>query len=370
MAEDRTPDALSTDLIRNADRRMTIAEIALAAGVTKPTVSKVLNNRDDVSDETRERVQQVIKERGYQRNRAARVLKNGRSGLIDFVDPDLDGEMLAQILHGVEAALEHTGMRLVMMTTHTSIREERQWVEQILDKSSDGALIALPHDPKNVKRLAEHRVPFVMIDDRHALPFEVPTVSISNWTSGFTTTQYLLSLGHRRIATITGTFSYLSAKARLAGYRDALEDAGVVVSSEYIRQGDFSHHTATQIGYEQAEALLRLPLPPTAIIAANDWQAVGVYDAIHAHGLSIPGDISVVGFDNTTPATLLRPKLTTIHRPLFEMGKIATDMLLRLIEGKPLDALRVELATSLIVRESTTAPEDHLSGAAGGEENS
>ena len=340
----------------NAIHRMTIAEIAEAAGVTKPTVSKVLNDRDDVSEATRQRVQRVIRERGYQRNRASRALRSGHTGLIDFVDPDLDGETLTQIMHGVEAALEYTGIRLVMMKTHTSAREERRWMEQILEKSSDGVLLVLPRDVSNIKILVQQRIPFVMIDDRHALPYETMSVGVSHWTGAFTAASYLLSLGHRRIATITGNMIYMSAKARLDGFRAVMDDAGIQVPPEYIRIGDYYHHTAAQVAFEQADALLRLPEPPTAIMTANDWQAIGVYDAADAHGLVIPRDISIIGFDDLLAASLLRPKLTTMRRPLFEMGKVATNMLLRLIEGKQVDSSRVELATTLVMRESCAPP--------------
>ena len=171
----------------------------------------------------------------------------------------------------------------------------------------------------------------------------------ANWLGGRLATEHLLALGHRRIAIISGDASLRCSRDRIAGYRAALEDAGVAVDAELIRPGAFIQQT----GYEQTCALLDLAEPPTAIFAGSDTQAMGVYAALRARGLSLPGDMSVVGFDDVPLASIVTPALTTVRQPLAEMGRVATTMLLRLIAEEPLDSRRVELTTTLIVREST-----------------
>ena len=161
-------------------------------------------------------------------------------------------------------------------------------------------------------------------------------------------TEYLLSLGHRRIGIISGIPSHLTSKARLAGYRSALEAAGMTPEPALIRQGDFRHTS----GYSQTQALLALAEPPTAIVAGCDIQATGIYRALAEHGMHIPHDMSIVGFDDIPSTEWMSPPLTTIRQPLREMGSIAVDLLLQQITGDPLKSLRVELATSLVVRQS------------------
>ncbi len=164
--------------------------------------------------------------------------------------------------------------------------------------------------------------------------------------------EYLLSLGHQRIAMIGGPASMRCSLDRIAGYRTALEAAGIPIDPELIRPGDFR----LQSGYTQTCALLALPNPPTAIFASNDLQAMGVYKALYLRNMHVPERMSVIGFDNIPFASVVSPGLTTIHQPLFDIGRMATTMLMRLIDGEALDSSRVELATPLITRESCAPP--------------
>ncbi len=333
----------------NSSRRSTIAEIAAKAGVSIPTVSRVLNNRPDVSAATRERVEQVIKESGFIRSRVKTVLKES-SGIIDMLIPDLTTLYPVEIVRGVEEVLERTELRLALSLTHNMLESEERWLSKVIDGSTDGAILVLAHgQSKRLDMLHQHRIPFVVVDHRGELGPDVPSVGATNWLGGRLATEHLLSLGHRRIAIISGDASLRCSRDRIAGYRAALEDAGVAVDAELIRPGAFIQQT----GYEQTCALLDLADPPTAIFAGSDTQAMGVYAALRARGLSLPGDMSVVGFDDVPLASIVTPALTTVRQPLAEMGRVATTMLLRLIAEEPLDSRRVELTTTLIVREST-----------------
>lgn len=339
---------------QTSSKRKTIAEIAAKAGVSIPTVSRVLNNRPDVAPGTRERVEQVIRESGFIHSRVRNPLKES-SGIIDMLIPDLDTPYSVEIVRGVEAVLERTELRLALSLAHGSPQFEQRWLAKVIDGATDGAILVLAHGQSNrLEMLFRHKIPFVVVDHRGELGADVPSVGATNWLGGRMATEHLLSLGHRRIAIISGDANLRCSRDRIAGYRSALEDAGIPIDPELIRPGGFIQQT----GYEQTCALLDLPEPPTAIFAGSDTQAMGVYSALRARGLSVPDDMSVIGFDDVPIASIVTPTLTTIRQPLVEMGRIATTMLLRLIAEEPLDTMRVELTTSLIVRESC-APLHH-----------
>jgi LacI family transcriptional regulator len=330
-------------------RRNTIAEIAAKAGVSIPTVSRVLNNRPDVAAETRERVERIIKESGFIRSRVANALRKGSSGIVDLVVTDLASSYTIEIMRGVEEVLERTELRLALSVTHESMHNEQQWLAKVIDGSTDGAILILAHgQSKHLEELRCHKIPFVVVDHRGELGADIPSVGATNWLGGRAATEHLIALGHRRIAIISGHANMRCSKDRIAGYRAALEDGGIPIDPELMRPGDFSQ----KAGYEQTCELLELAEPPTAIFAGSDLQAMGVYSALRARGLSIPNVVSVVGFDDIPIASIVTPALTTVRQPLIEMGRVATTMLLHMIASEPLDSMRVELTTTLIERES------------------
>lgn len=333
-------------------QRSTIAEIAEAAGVSVPTVSKVLNQRSDVAQETRLRVERVIKEKGYVRNRAARALGGGQSGLIDLiVSKPLDSEYFLEIIHGIEEITQQEGKDIVLTTIQHESELNR--LDHAADRLTDGVVLLLPRiHQQYVKKFQQHAIPFVVIDNSIQIDAHIPSVGTTNWAGGLAATQYLLSLGHRRIGIIADKAHYLMARARFFGYRMALEAADIPLDPQLVREGNFH----PEDGLEQASVLLDLPDPPTAIFAGSDWQAAGVYRAIYERGLSIPGDISVIGFDDVPSAQWMTPPLTTIRQPLKEMGRVAINILLKLIAGEELETPRVELASSLITRASCAPP--------------
>jgi len=344
--------ATMTDGARR-QRRLTITDIATAAGVSIPTVSKVINGRTDVAAATRERVLGVIDETGYVVGRAARAMRHGRSGLIDLVVPALDSEYLFEIIRGVEEALEPTGLRLVLSVSGHAARRERQWLNTVMDGSTDGAILVLARGQSaQLDELRQQRIPFVVIDHRGELGSHVPSVGATNFAGGRAATDYLLSLGHQRIAMISGPIDLRCSQERISGYRASLQEADIPVDVTLIRHGTFLFDA----GDTATRELLALPNPPTAIFAGSDLQAFGVYQALRALGRVAPRDVSVVGFDDVPSAARASPPLTTIRQPLGEMGRVATSMLLRLLSDKPLDTMRVELATTLLPRASCAPP--------------
>jgi DNA-binding LacI/PurR family transcriptional regulator len=335
-------------------QRLTIANIAAAANVSMPTVSRVLNQRPDVSPETRERVLRVIAEHGYVSNRSTHPTKETATKLIDLIiSGPLDSEYYLELIRGIDESLNRTGRRLALFTMHNEKRLEEDWLAHLSQRCPEGVLL-LAHSDHFLFMEALHKlhIPYVVVDDSRELGPDVPLVGATNWRGGLTATEYLLSLGHRRIANISGIPSHLTSKARVAGYRSALEAAGMTPDPALIRQGDFGHTS----GYDQTLALLALAEPPTAIVAGCDIQATGIYRALFEHGMQVPHDLSIIGFDDIPSTEWMSPPLTTIRQPLREMGSIAVDLLLQQITGEQLKSLRVELATSLVVRQSCAPP--------------
>lgn len=337
---------------------LTLAQLAAAAGVSVPTVSKVINQRTDVAPATRARVERVIAEHGYILNRAGRSLRKGRSGEIDFVVQSLNSDYAAQILRGVEDALSSTEVRAVLASTHDHQQRERQWLQRLSEGSTDGAIV-VPSDVNmiSVQTLRSRHIPFVVVDPTGELGPGDLSVSAGNWAGGKIAVEYLISLGHRRIAALLGPALFPSTQDRLSGYRSALSEAGIPLDPILIRHTDWWMDAARQ----EMQDLLSLPVPPTAVLVGSDLQSLGVYRALYDRDLRVPGDVSVVGFDDMPYAAWVTPALTTVRQPLVEMGRVATKMLLRVIAGEPVDAVRVELATPL-VRRSSCAPPASLGG--------
>jgi LacI family transcriptional regulator len=334
-------------------KRLTMVQIAREAGVSTTTVSKVLNQLPGVGAQTRARIQQLIEQNDYVQNHAARHLRKGQSGLIDLVIMRLEGGYDLGIMHGVQDAFEESGHRLVVFATNEDESTERLWLRRMLDQSTDGVLLLLPYERVGIPNaLMAQNIPFVAIGDRNEPTTTFPTIGSTIWLGGYTATEYLISLGHRRIGIITCPLHLTTSRARLAGYREALERAGIPIDPTLIHEGNY----LLGDGVRQTHALLNLPDPPTAIFAGNDAQATGVYQALYHRNVRIPEDMSVIGFDDVMYAAQMSPPLTTVHQPLVEMGRMAANMLLRLISGFSLDSNHVELSTSLVLRDSCAAP--------------
>lgn len=331
-------------------RRVTINTIALEAGVSVPTVSRVLNGRSDVSPRTRERVEQLLQQHGYRR-RVSR--QSGRASLIDLVFNDLDSPWAVELIRGVEDVTHAAGVGTVVSAVHRRSVATKQWLQNLRARASDGVIFVTSElTPPVYSELHRLGIPVVVVDPAGGATMDVPTIGATNWAGGLTATEHLVSLGHRRIGFIAGPKRLLCSRARLDGYRAALEAVGVSVDDNLIRQGDFLHES----GFTGAGALLDLPEPPTAIFASSDTMALGAYEAARLRGVRIPGDLSIVGFDDLPESRWSSPPLTTIRQPLSEMGMLAARTALRLARGERIETPRVELATDLVVRDSTAPP--------------
>lgn len=330
---------------------VTIIDVAREAGVSYTTVSRVINAKDNVRPDKRERVLAAMERLGYVVNQHARTLAGGRSQMVGMLVHDLSTNYVSEIVRGIETSLDATPYDLMLYTTHRRPGRESSYIAQMSNGIVDGLLIVSPRtDRETLALLRQREVPHVIIDHRDPTGHN-PTVSVTNWQGAYEATSYLLELGHRRIGFITGALDIDCSQERFYGYRTALEAAGLAVDVSLVREGDFQR----QRGYEAASELLALPERPTAIFASNDLSAFGALEAIHDHGLQVPDDISLVGFDDIPPAAHVHPALTTVRQPLHHMGQVAMEMLLHSIEGRSA-VEQAELPTELVIRRSCQAP--------------
>jgi LacI family transcriptional regulator len=329
-------------MTRSEARRPTLATIAQAAGVSLPTASKVLNGKDDVAADTRARVLKLLEEHDYVPVGARHAATD--QIVVDLVFTALDSPWAVEIIRGVvESGVE----AVISVMAH-----RKDWAQALTRSRRVGALLVTSDLTKADLRLLERAgVPLVVLDPVDLPSTNVPSVGATNWAGGLSATEHLLELGHQRVAVIGGPPGFLCSRARIDGYRTALERAHIVVDPELIRHGDFHHEG----GYRAAVELLNLPEAPTAIFAGSDEQALGVMEAARQAGLIVPRELSIVGFDDLPVARWSSPPLSTVRQPLAEMGRLAGRMLADLIAGTPPRSHRVELATQMIVR-STTAP--------------
>jgi len=329
-------------------KSITIHDVAQAAGVSASTVSRVLNDKDDVSLETYQRVQQIIDELGYTSSLAARGMRSRHTNVIGLVMPDVASPYSVAVMQGVNDAIAQLDYDLLVYTNgdfhkYGTAVQEQHYVALLNGGITDGVIVVTP-----VATIFSTDAPVVAIDPNNESP-ECPGIISTNCVGALQAMNHLLGLGHKRIGHITGRRDLVSAMRRLKGYRDALTAAGIPIDDDLIQCGDYTSETA-QICTQN---MLKMENPPTAIFAANDMSATGVYQAIQGAGLRIPDDISVVGFDNLPDVIFLDPPLTTVNQNVAEMGRIAVEMIVKLIGGEPLENNLHKIHTQLVIRDST-----------------
>ncbi|MCI9889418.1 LacI family DNA-binding transcriptional regulator [Micrococcales bacterium 31B] len=329
-------------------------DVAAAAGVSVSTVSKVINERYGVAAKTAVRVQAAIAELGYESSLIASSLRRGRTNVIGVLVAGFEPFAHA-VLEGISEALTDTGYELLAYSgSQASIDPEqsrRGWEQRSLSKLGgtliDGAIVVTPSAEST-----QTSIPIVAIDP-HTGTHGTPSIDTDNYGGGHSATRHLLDLGHTRIAHARGRTDLESARERERGYRAALTEAGVDIDESLIVDGEFRAEPTA----EAVAALLDRDEPPTAIFAANDISALAAIGAARAGGLDVPGDLSVVGFDDIPAAVSGEPRLTTIRQPLRDMGRAAAETLLRLLaEPEATAPERLHMPIELIVRGSTAAP--------------
>jgi LacI family transcriptional regulator, xylobiose transport system transcriptional regulator len=328
-------------------KRVTLATIAAETGVSVTTISKVLNGRGDVAAPTRARVEAQLQRRGYARRGTS------RSDFIEVVLHRLDPNWSLEVIEGVREVAAEADLTISLSVNGDRHAPAAEWLTDVLRRRPAAVVLVfagLP--PAGRRKLRARGIPFVILDPSGDPAPGVPAIGSANWHGGVLATRHLIDLGHRAIAAIAGPRDVMAAQARLDGFRSAMRSADLAVPAGRVRHGDFRERT----GERQGEALLGVDEPPTAIVAGSDLQALGVIRAANRRGLEVPRDLSVVGYDDIPLAELTSPPLTTIRQPVRAMAEEATRLVLKLRDGVPVDSTRLDLATSLVVRGSTTAP--------------
>lgn len=330
---------------------VTIRDVAKRARVGVGTVSRVLNNNPSVSEETRQRVQKAIDELDFSPNPIAQQLSSGKTHAVAVILPFLTYPSFVERLRGVQRALMQSPYQLILYSAETPDHRDRFF--QILSRQSrvDGILIiSIPLLDSHAQRFIETGTPTVLVDNYHP---DLSRVYVDDFRGGYLATRHLLELGHTKIAFISDIIEtklkFVAMKNRMKGYLQALMDKGITLRNQYLLEDDHGRAEACRMAYQ----LLNLDDPPTAIFAASDTQAIGVMDAARELGYSIPGDLSVVGYDNIRDAEYLN--LTTVAQPLFESGYEGAHMLLSMIDQSQVEIQEIKLPLDLIER-GTTAP--------------
>lgn len=338
----------------------TLEDIAKRAGVSRSTVSRVINNHPHVRPEVRERVWKIIRELNYQPHAVARSLAKRQTSVIGLIIPQAVAVIFADpffptVIRGISDACNSSGYYLMLALFSSSKEEAGLYNRFIRSGHLDGVIISstVVDDPL-IPRLLEDKVPFVLIG-RYPDDPRVNYVDADNVTGAQMAVDYLLRLGHRRIAMITGPLGYIAARDRYEGYKQALQKRGLIVDENLVVESDFSESG----GYQAMKELLRWE--PTAVFAASDAMAMGAMKAIREAGLRIPDDVSVIGFDDHEFASYTTPPLTTVRQPIYRLGFTATTTLVEILEGKVETPQHLVLPTELILRNTCAPPQQEKS---------
>jgi DNA-binding LacI/PurR family transcriptional regulator len=337
---------------------VTIKDIAKAAGVSHPTVSRALNDHPGISTATRERIKKLAEEMGYVPNASARGLKTSRSRALGVIMRQIDDPFWSEVLDGVDSVLHPAGYSLFIASTHMERQREKDVVQAMVQRGVDGVILLAPQfSDEQCHMLKNYGLPMVMVNNEGAGECQYLIYNDDEYGARLVT-HYLIDLGHRRIAYLGNRMGGMTDTNRLAGFSAEMQAAGLPVRDEYIYHVPAGNPAG---GREGAEYLMTLGEFPTAIVCYNDFLAAGVYNLLLEKGLRIPGDVSVTGFDNISIAAYLTPPLTTLHQFKFEMGRGAAEMMLEVLIKKQqkeeqFSSRSVSIKGVLYIRESTAAP--------------
>lgn len=326
----------------------TIYEVSRLAKVSLATVSRVMNNSDQVTERTRKKVLAAMAELNYQPNSLAQSLASNRSNCVGVIVSELSGPIFGVMLSAIEKELRKAGKFAIIAAGHNNEAQEKAGIKFLNSRNCDALILhteALSDDFFIEQR--DTLPPFVLIN-REIAEITQNCIHLDNELGGYRACKALLEAGHRHIAYISGPLSWQDAKARIAGHKRALSDFGIKFDKRQLYEGDYSEAT----GNLAALALLDRSIPMTALVCANDEMAAGALDAIRSRGRNVPEDISVVGFDNARWTRFLYPKLTTVDNPVGEMSRMASHWVLHHVYGEEDLEIRNQFEPKLITRES------------------
>jgi LacI family transcriptional regulator len=337
-------------------KRVTMKDVAELAGVSTTTVSHVINKTRHVDESTRESVEFAMKELRYQPNYVARSLRSGETKTIGLIVPDASNLFFAEIARRIEDLGYQEGYSVILGNSDNDPDKQTNYINTLLAKQVDGVIfISSGGEAEDLELLSANNIPIVVADRDVPLSL-ADVVLLDNEKAGYEATRYLINLGHKCIACITGPSELSPSMSRVEGYKKALREVNIPYFEELIAVGDFR----IKGGEIAMGSLLQQSCKPTAVFALNDMMAIGAMTAIRKAGLRIPDDISVIGFDDIELASAVTPTITTMAQPLDELSKNAIDLLIEQIRGENREGnSRIILSAHLIERESTAAREEN-----------
>lgn len=323
-----------------------IREVAHAAGVSVATVSRALTSPEKVSEESLKKVHDAIKAVGYRPNLLARNFRAAKSFAVVVLVPDITNPFFSQVIQAIEDRAQQKGYAVLLGDTRETSKREQEYVNRVETRLADGVIQLRPQSMS----ASTENIPWVNACGCEGTPG--PSIRIDNVAATKTIVDHLISLGHKRIGIISGLKENPHTIDRLKGYKASLAAAGLPFQQELVAEGDFTMWS----GQNAAKQFFRLAEMPTAICCMSDQMALGAIQSIKAHGLRVPEDVSVTGFDDINYAKYWDPELTTVAQPAEEIGSVAMDWLLRIIEGEDLSDKELVLPTELVIRKSCCPP--------------
>lgn len=325
-----------------------IHEVASLANVSIATVSRVTSGLNVVDPETRQRVLTAMNELNYVPNGMARNLRNNRSGIIVAIMVDMKNSFFTDFIRGMGDAAQKAGYHLLIADADGDTERENEYLEMLEDKTAEGMILTTARIDQFISRdIKKYRKPIVVAFDQIERG-DIPSVFVDNINAARKVVNHLHALGHRRIAFISGSRIRLDFHMRFTGYKQTMQEFGIMHDELLIH----SEGSTLESGFNMTNKLLDLENVPSAIFAANDQLAIGAMKAILDRGLKIPEDLAVVGFGDLQMASYVRPALTTIHQPRYEIGKQSAELLIQKIKNVAIEQPKVLLEDSLIIRES------------------
>lgn len=326
-----------------------IRDVAREAGVSVATVSRALSNPEKVSQASLNKVHSAIDKVGYRPNMLARSFRSAKSYAVVVLVPDITNPFFSQVIRSIEDRAQQKGYAVLLGDTRGVIEREKEYIRRVETRLADGVIQLRPDEPGKHTEVPDD---IACVNACGCESTTGPRVRIDNRGAARAVVDYLISLGHRRIGVITGLKDNPHTVDRLAGYKEGLAAAGIEFDPSLLAEGDFTMWS----GLNSATQFCAMDDIPTALLCLNDEMAIGAMQTLKLHGLRVPEDISVTGFDDISYARYCDPSLTTVNQPAEEIGKRAMDMLLRLIEGEPLAQEESVLPAEFVIRKSTAVP--------------
>jgi LacI family repressor for deo operon, udp, cdd, tsx, nupC, and nupG len=329
-------------------KKPTIRDVAAAAGVSYQTVSRVINDRPDVAESTRRRVLEVIEQLSYQPSAVARSLASRKTHTLGLITQDFSDYFFTQVIVGAEAEARQNGYYFILGSTERNPDDEPEYLRLLTEREVDGILFARPStedDAQHVRWLIERNTPLVTTS--YSIPgVALTVVDVDNVDGGRLAAECLIEGGHREMGMIAGPAGWKSVQDRSQGYKMALQATGLSCDPACIEHGDWSYES----GYLAMRRILERGALLTALFAHNDRMAIGAMRALREASKGIPDDVALVGYDDTPPAAYSHPPLTTIHQPMQEVGKLAVQLLLQMIEDPDIERKETLLKPYLVRR--------------------